>query len=1049
MQDRVKGGDLFIVDNSDSDWKVRNYLHDWTELANQIDIATGFFEIGALLALDGQWQKLGKIRILMGDEVSKRTKKAFENAIGNITFKLDSSIEQEKENNDFLHGVPGIVEGLQSGKIVCRVYNKDKFHAKAYITHGKHAVVGSAALVGSSNFTFPGLSENVELHVQIKTEVEELQEWYERYWNQAQDVTLDILKIIERHTREFTPFDVYAKSLQELFRGHEMTATDWELNNSKIYQVLDQYQKDGYHALLKISRQYKSAFLCDGVGLGKTYIGLMLIERLTEFERKRVVLLVPKAAEWPVWGTAINRYMPHIKGDFSNFVIYAHTDLGKKGEYLEKWNRLKGSADVFIIDEAHHFRNPGYVGDDDRSPSRYRILKDILKDKTVFFLTATPINNKLDDLRHMIELFTCDDDRYFAKKNGINSLNGHFRKLNTALKKIIQTTNTDSSDTEVNQVEAEKVLTDDELFRSLVVQRSRAYVKESQSLTSEKSALFPIRQAPQVVEFSFKKTYERLLYLVEKAFDKKIPLFVLAIYYPLHYYKGPDESINAFEEGRQREVVSLIRTQFLKRFESSAEAFKISCENLLLKLLGFVERNSVTKSEKSRLERWKAQHSELLGYVYRDQLELFARKFDREFEREQEADTLIEEMAEDFEELDRSDYKVEDILSETFLDLDQVCEFLNELNNFKPTNDDKLKALIKLLKTDPVLKQHKVILFTEFMTTAKYLVKHLKAAGIDGVDEVHGMTKTDRGDIIIRFSPYYNGSSSSDLLLKNITETRVLVSTDVLSEGLNLQDATRMINYDIHWNPVRLMQRIGRVDRRLNPEIEDQILRDHADQKGIRGTVAFWNFLPPDELDRLLRLYSRVSHKTLNISKIFGIEGKKLLKPDDDYDALKEFNQSYEGTMTSTEKMHSELQQLLLDNPGLEEKLKSMPLKVFSGKKHPSKNAQGVFFCFALPALDTEKQKEGITDASAWTEDVGVTKWYLYDIATEKIWDDPSDIIDLIRSMPDTVRNCTIEKETLSDIRKKVEKHIKNTYLKSTQAPVGVKSILKAWMELS
>ena len=131
-------------------------------------------------------------------------------------------------------------------------------------------------------------------------------------------------------------------------------------------------------------------------------------------------------------------------------------------------------------------------------------------------------------------------------------------------------------------------------------------------------------------------------------------------------------------------------------------------------------------------------------------------------------------------------------------------------------------------------------------------------------------------------------------------ESRVLISTDVLSEGLNLQDATRLINYDLHWNPVRLMQRIGRVDRRMNPEVEALLLADHPDQKSLRGTVAYWNFLPPDELDVLLSLYSKVSHKTLRISKTFGIEGKRLLRPEDDYEALKEFNHTYEGNATKT-----------------------------------------------------------------------------------------------------------------------------------------------------
>src|ERR1700719_2147806 len=187
------GSELFIVDNSDEDWKVLRYLRDWCQISKGLDIATGYFEIGALLGLKDEWQKVGQIRILMGDEVSKRTKAAFAEGLANIKRRLDSSLEAEKTKNDFLAGVPAIVDAIQSGKILCRVYRKEKFHAKAYITHARLEVVGSSGLVGSSNFTFPGLTENIELNIQITGRpVNVLQEWYEEHWNNAEDVTPDI-----------------------------------------------------------------------------------------------------------------------------------------------------------------------------------------------------------------------------------------------------------------------------------------------------------------------------------------------------------------------------------------------------------------------------------------------------------------------------------------------------------------------------------------------------------------------------------------------------------------------------------------------------------------------------------------------------------------------------------------------------------------------------------------------------------------------------------------------------------------------------------------
>ena len=367
----LTGSELFIVDNSEEDWKVLRYLHDWCQLSKSIDIATGYFEIGSLLALKDEWQKVDQIRILMGDEVSLRTKSAFAQGLELVKQHLDLSLETEKQKNDFLAGVPGIVEAIRSGKIKCKVYRKDKFHAKAYITHARLEVVGSSALVGSSNFTYPGLTENIELNVQITGQpVAVLQEWYEEHWAEAEDVTAEILTTIERHTHLHSPFDVYAKALQEYFRGHELTDTEWEESKSKMFPRIDRYQKEAYWALLKIARQHSGAFLCDGVGLGKTFVGLMLIERLVLHEGKRVVLFAPKATKEAVWEPHLREWLPHIGGvggnaDFSNLAVFSHTDLGRKGDFPERFRRIAELADVVIIDEAHHFRNPGRKGDAD------------------------------------------------------------------------------------------------------------------------------------------------------------------------------------------------------------------------------------------------------------------------------------------------------------------------------------------------------------------------------------------------------------------------------------------------------------------------------------------------------------------------------------------------------------------------------------------------------------------------------------------------------------------------------------------------------------
>src|SRR3972149_5914357 len=141
----------------------------------------------------------------MGDEVSKRTKKALLAGIETAKQILDASIEREKEENDFLTGVQAIVDAIRKAQNERRIYTKEKFHAKAYITHAKHAVIGSTALVRSSNFTYPGMTDNVELNIQIRREVDLLQEWYERHWEETKPISEDILKVIERHTYEYSP----------------------------------------------------------------------------------------------------------------------------------------------------------------------------------------------------------------------------------------------------------------------------------------------------------------------------------------------------------------------------------------------------------------------------------------------------------------------------------------------------------------------------------------------------------------------------------------------------------------------------------------------------------------------------------------------------------------------------------------------------------------------------------------------------------------------------------------------------------------------------
>jgi phosphatidylserine/phosphatidylglycerophosphate/cardiolipin synthase-like enzyme len=295
MSEPIKsGGELFIVDNSDESWKGLKYLQDWTEIASSFDIATGFFEIGSLLALDGRWQKLDTIRILMGDQATARTRQALlEGVRKHVCQKLDASLEAEKETNDMLAGTGAIVEALRQGKIQCRVYAKRKFHAKAYITHPRLAVVGSVALVGSSNFTLPGLTENIELNIQIRApgDVSQLQAWYEHHWQQAEDMHTPTPTNAEL-ARLF--LDVMARTSASHLTLREATKRIREHAGS----IAEVFQKEGSLQGLKIrwlSREFHSVLediLRDGVE--KT--GDRAVKEDVAGQRRRAFLGIPGSA---------------------------------------------------------------------------------------------------------------------------------------------------------------------------------------------------------------------------------------------------------------------------------------------------------------------------------------------------------------------------------------------------------------------------------------------------------------------------------------------------------------------------------------------------------------------------------------------------------------------------------------------------------------------------------------------------------------------------------------------------------------------------------
>ena len=212
------------------------------------------------------------------------------------------------------------------------------------------------------------------------------------------------------------------------------------------------------------------------------------------------------------------------------------------------------------------------------------------------------------------------------------------------------------------------------------------------------------------------------------------------------------------------------------------------------------------------------------------------------------------------------------------------------------------------------------------------------------------------------------------------------------------------------------MQRIGRVDRRMDSKLEDKIKLQYPHLASKRGIAKYWNFLPPDELNEILSLYQKVTNKTLRISKVFGIEGKQLLTEKDDYDALKDFEHEYEGETSKGEEIKLKYQKILIAEPLLEEKLNAFPLKVFSGKE-------------AIKA-DT---KGGTT---RWSLQEGITSWYFYSVDKKVTLEDFILINEIISCNIDEPRIVKFEQKNLVDIQKIIKNHIINNYYKASQVPV-------------
>ncbi len=985
--------------------------------SKRLDLATGYFEVGAMVDLDSHWQTLESIRVLMGDETSRTTRQALIQALQD----RENGIEDAKERDDWhaLDGLRAVKAAIADGHLAARIYTKDKFHAKAY--HFKTDGVVNHGIIGSSNFTRPGLTRNLELNLFTSdtAQLSELARWYEQAWKEAEDINADLLRIIEPHVREYHPFQLYLQAMRERFFGLAPGETFWENHESKVFPDLAQYQKDAYYDLMHMAQTWGGALLCDGVGLGKTFVALMLIERCLK-ERQRVLVIAPKAAIPSVWNRNLLKYFPN---DFNADREYQHeirvramTDFGGDGDArmtAAEFQFLKDRTDVVIIDEAHHFRVP--------SRNRSLKLKELVKGKKLFMLTATPVNNSLLDLYFLLNYISQDRQKFFQAVN-VPHLRNWFSEQSSG-RQDLQPSLTDFDSP-----------TFQEFLRHILVARSRRYVK-SLDVQEDATVKFPKREKPVVVDYSLSDTYGALFPRLLEAFEKKKGKLKLVIYETEKFKEKKEKDASVLAE--QSQVVALIRTMLLKRLESSQVALQASIEDLLLKHIALLR-----DLQELKFAAWLAANQDLYDALQRHRTERLGVSENRDDEEEDDLPLTtyeskkVTQVKEDLKDFGRNENAWIEALEADMAILSDLLRGLHFVT--RPENDAKLHAFLDKIESELRLRTGKFVVFSEFKDTARYLEvelnKRFPEASIVEVDS--GRNVKNRENVIKRFAPYYNCDDDADLERALKDPIRILISTDVLSEGLNLQDANVIVNYDLHWNPVRLMQRIGRVDRRMDPSKPVDY-----------DKVYVFNFLPPAELETVLKLHETITGKLIAINRALGIEAP-VLTAEDDFKAMDFYQNLGEGTLSVVEQLRLKSHELAKQHPELWNETLTFPNRIYSGKATPNQtepsrtkpNGKYLFLCYRIVT--------GYDPENPDAEPTRDAKWVMVDRETGEITEDLMKMHEAIECAEGTPRKLEVPKEERTKLRKQVEGDLFEQIRFRSQIPEDYKDELVCWMEV-
>ncbi len=929
-----------------------------------LDIATAYFNVGGWQLLREGLSGLGNFRLLLGDEPEAGLDVGLKEVGARPVKGLIRDLAHENFNERTLRLIEDLVAFLRQEHVQVRRYTQGFLHAKSYIFYsgGSFAhFTPLAAIVGSSNFTRAGLQTNKELNLSHRANLQpaevtldamkgflenaerkrlgqvgepervlaanmpgllainQLAEWYERQWVAAYDFKEELIDLLDASKfgrKAYTPYQVYMKAIFEYFRD-DLEAEAHSADSTRSVVDLSEFQEDAVKKARKILARYDGVMIADSVGLGKTWIGKKLLEDYAYHQRYKAVVICPAAL----------RKMWHDELLSAGIAAQLLTQeaLGQSDCDLSDVQ----DADIVLVDESHNFRN--------RSAQRYENLERLLaannrsgkvstERKKLILLTATPINNTVFDLYNQITLFTGGDRSYFAGA-GIGDLQKYFmaaRRVNRQRDSGIALFN---------------------LLEEIVIRRTRPFIKEAypHATIKGKPLSWPERRLKTIrydLESTYGGIYDKLVHHIEGL--KLAP-------YRLETYKKKGVSRDQFEEGREEALVGIFKSRYLKRFESSVDAFRISVR----RALEFLETFESYVLEGKVLD--SASFQRALRFIAREDEEDDATTPGSRAE-DLDAHAEARQFIETLPTLDASLYDLKRLHHDLRKDVDALRDIWHDIALITPVKDAKLAMLKELLEDE--LHGKKVLLFTYYKDTARYLYRQLCSDDLEAAQwraragEPHirrmdsGADARERARLVTHFAPLANNKPD---LAGTDDEIDILISTDVLSEGQNLQDCGILINYDLHWNPTRMVQRAGRIDR--------------------IGTAfpTLWvmNMFPDEGLEKLLGLVESISQKIASIDRSGFLDASilgEVVHPqnfntlrrieEEDGKVVEEQEQFVE--LVSSEFLLQNLKNLL--NGDMRQQLEALPDGIHSGLTR--QNAKGVFFYFT--AADKQKTGQGM-----------------------------------------------------------------------------------------